>query len=127
MAVGRAEILVVADANEFDRQMRKADASAKRTFGGLKREAELLAHRSEKRFTVRNTNAFEDRRQICSVARGRTRAERSSKLCNADRTPGVRPPLGGLMRERANAGTLIVPPRSAVMRLSPVLVVPHCQ
>lgn len=40
MAVGRAEILIVADANEFDRQMRKADQSAKRTFGGIKRDAD---------------------------------------------------------------------------------------
>ena len=43
MAVGRAEILVVADANEFDRQMRRASDSAKRTFGGLKRDADAAS------------------------------------------------------------------------------------
>lgn len=43
MAVGRAEILVVADANEFDRQMRKANDSAKRTFGGIKRDADAAS------------------------------------------------------------------------------------
>jgi phage-related protein len=43
MAVGRAEILVVADAAEFDRQMRKADQAARRTFGGLRREADAAS------------------------------------------------------------------------------------
>lgn len=40
MAVGRAEINIVADANDFDRQMRRVMDSAKRTFGGIKRDAE---------------------------------------------------------------------------------------
>lgn len=51
MAVGRAEILVVADASEFDRQMRKADQSAKRTFGGIKRDADAASR------SVEGTNA----------------------------------------------------------------------
>ena len=40
MAVGRAEIDVVADAAEFDRQMSRADAAARRGFGGIKRSAD---------------------------------------------------------------------------------------
>jgi phage-related protein len=40
MAVGRAEILVVADASEFDRQMRRVLNSARTSFGGIKRDAE---------------------------------------------------------------------------------------
>lgn len=40
MAVGRAEIDVVADASEFDRQMSRIDTSARRGFGGIKREAD---------------------------------------------------------------------------------------
>lgn len=39
MAVGRAEILVVADASEFDRQMRRVTDSSRRGFGGIKRDA----------------------------------------------------------------------------------------
>jgi phage-related protein len=39
MAVGRAEILVVADATEFDRQMRRVLDSSRRGFGGIKRDA----------------------------------------------------------------------------------------
>jgi phage-related protein len=40
MAVGRAEIDVVADATEFDRQMSRTDAAARRGFGGIKRQAD---------------------------------------------------------------------------------------
>lgn len=40
MAVGRAEIDVVADAAEFDRQMSRTDAAARRGFGGIKRQAD---------------------------------------------------------------------------------------
>lgn len=38
--VGRADIDVTADAAEFDRQMSRADAAARRGFGGIKRQAD---------------------------------------------------------------------------------------
>lgn len=38
--VGRAEITVVADASEFDRQMRRLVQAARRGFGGMRREAD---------------------------------------------------------------------------------------
>lgn len=51
--VGRAEIIVVADAAEFDRQMRRLVSAARRGFGGMRSEADTNfngAAESSKRF-----------------------------------------------------------------------------